>query len=88
MVAMSSTVGKDEKSSGRSIHNASISTSTDRAIEAARPMSMRTVGTGRNRMARIATTPPANSISRPARPGVASGAGGTDGADGAVMPSG
>ena len=37
IVAMSSTVGKAEKSSGFWIHSATIRISTERAIESARP---------------------------------------------------
>ena len=65
MVAISSTVGKDEKSSGRWIHSATIRISTDSAIEKARPMSMRKAGIGRNSTARMMTMPMAKKTSRP-----------------------
>src|SRR3569832_904583 len=65
IVAMSSTVGKDEKSSGRWIHSATIRISTESAIEKARPISMRKAGIGRNSTARIKTKPSAKKTSRP-----------------------
>ena len=67
-VATSSTVGKAEKSSGRSIHSATIRISTDSAIEKARPMSIRKDGIGRKKIDRIATMPMAKPMSRPPRP--------------------
>ena len=67
IVAISSTVGKAEKSSGRWIHSATIRISTDRAIEKARPMSIKTAGTGRNSIVRMATIPIAKPTSVPTR---------------------
>ena len=69
-VATSSTVGKAEKSSGRSIHRATIRISTESAIEKASPMSMRKAGIGRKKIDRIATMPMAKPTSRPPRAGV------------------
>ena len=65
IVAMSSTVGNEEKSSGRWIHSATIRISTESAIEKARPMSMRKAGIGRNSTARMMTMPSAKKMSRP-----------------------
>ena len=47
IVASSSTVGKEEKSSGRSMNSATIRTSTEKVIESARPMSSTSGGSGR-----------------------------------------
>ena len=57
IVAISRMVGKDEKSSGRWIHSATIRISTESAIEKARPMSIRKAGIGRNSTARMMTMP-------------------------------
>ena len=65
IVAMSKIVGNDEKSKGRAIHSETIKIKTESAIEMERPMSIKTVGIGRKRMARMNTTPPANRTSRP-----------------------
>ena len=65
MVAISRTVGKEEKSSGRWIHSATIRISTESAIEKARPMSIRKAGIGRNRTGRMMTMPSAKTTSRP-----------------------
>ena len=75
-VATSSTVGKAENSSGRSIHSATIRISTDSAIEKAKPMSIRKEGTGRKKIDRIATMPMAKPMSRPPRPAGRAGAAG------------
>jgi len=63
-VAIRSTVGKAENSSGRRIHNATISMTIESAIENAKPRSMRNAGSGRNRIIRIPTTPMARPASR------------------------
>ena len=63
IVAISSTVGKAEKSSGRWIHSATIRISTDSAIEKARPRSIRIGGIGRNRIVSMATMPTAKATS-------------------------
>ena len=65
MVAIKRMVGKDEKSSGRAIHSATIRISTDSAIEKARPTSIRKAGIGRNSTARMTTMPSAKKTSRP-----------------------
>src|SRR5262245_26676974 len=65
IVAIRSTVGKDEKSSGRWIHSDTIRISTDSAIEKASPMSIRKDGIGRNSTARMTTMPMAKPTSRP-----------------------
>ena len=65
IVAISSTVGKDEKSSGRWIHSATIRISTESAIEKASPMSIRKAGIGRNSTARMMMMPMAKPTSRP-----------------------
>src|SRR6478735_4012782 len=70
IVAISSTVGKAEKSSGRWIHSATIRISADSAIEKARPRSIRIGGMGRNRIVSMATIPPAKKASAPNRRGV------------------
>ena len=57
IVAIRSTVGKDEKSSGRWIHSATIRISTENAIEKASPMSIRKAGIGRNRIDRMMMMP-------------------------------
>src|SRR5690606_2699395 len=67
MVAMRRTVGKDEKSSGRSIHSATISMRTESAIEVASPTSMRKAGIGRNSAVSMTTMPSAKKMSRPFR---------------------
>jgi hypothetical protein len=64
-VATSSTVGKAEKSSGLSIHSATMRISTDTAIENARPRSIRKAGIGRKKIDRMATMPIAKPMSRP-----------------------
>ena len=65
IVAISRMVGKDEKSSGRWIHSATIRISTDSAIEKASPISIRKAGIGRNSTARMTTMPSAKKTSRP-----------------------
>ena len=65
IVAISRMVGKDEKSSGRWIHSATIRISTESAIEKARPMSIRKAGIGRNSTVRMKTMPIAKPTSRP-----------------------
>ncbi len=65
IVAMSRTVGNEEKSSGRPIHSATIRISTESAIEKARPTSMRNAGIGRNSTVRMKTMPSAKKTSRP-----------------------
>ena len=67
IVAISNTVGKAEKSSGRWIHSATIKMRAESAIENARPRSIRTGGIGRNRIVSIATIPPAKKASAPIR---------------------
>jgi hypothetical protein len=62
-VAIKSTVGKAEKSSGFWIHSATIRISTDRAIENANPMSISTAGSGRNSTVTIKTMPTAKPTS-------------------------
>ncbi len=62
-VAISSTVGKAENSSGRWIHSDTIRMSTENAIENARPMSIRIAGRGRNRTVRMTIMPAAKPIS-------------------------
>ena len=68
-VATSSTVGKAENSSGRSIHSATIRISTESAIDSASPMSIMKEGIGRKKIDRIATMPMAKPTSRPLRRG-------------------
>src|SRR3954469_25309424 len=70
IVAISSTVGKAEKSSGRWIHRATMRISAESAIENARPRSIRIGGIGRNRIVSMATMPPAKKASAPNRRGV------------------
>jgi hypothetical protein len=65
IVAISRIVGNEENSSGRWIQSETIRIRTDRAIEKASPMSMRIGGSGRNRIARMATIPSAKPTSRP-----------------------
>src|SRR2546423_5630472 len=65
IVAISNTVGKAEKSSGRWIHSATIKMRAESAIENARPRSIRTGGIWRNKKVRIATIPPAKKGSAP-----------------------
>ena len=65
IVAISSTVGKAEKSSGLWIHSATIRISTDSAIENASPMSIRNAGSGRNSTVRMKTMPSAKPTSCP-----------------------
>ena len=62
-MAISSTVGKAEKSSGFWIHSATIRISTDSAIENARPMSISIAGSGRNSTVRMKTMPTAKPTS-------------------------
>ena len=62
-VAIRSTVGKAENSSGLWIHSATIRISTESAIENARPMSMRNAGIGRNSTVRMKTMPTAKPTS-------------------------
>ncbi|MEY9831160.1 hypothetical protein ABIA25_002975 [Sinorhizobium fredii] len=64
IVEISRIVGKDEKSSGRWIHSATIRISTEKAMEKASPKSMRNGGMGRNRIDRIITIPSAKPMSR------------------------
>ncbi len=64
MVAISSTVGKDEKSSGRWIQSATMRMRTESAMEKASPTSTRTTGMGRNSTQRIDTMPNAKPTSR------------------------
>ena len=64
MVATSRMVGKAENSSGFSIHSETIRISTDRAMEKARPKSIRKAGIGRKKMHRIAMMPKAKKTSR------------------------
>ncbi len=63
MVAISSTVGKAENSSGVWMNRAVIRISTDRMIEIASAMSSRGAGSGRIRTTRIAITPIASAMS-------------------------
>ena len=55
MVVMRRTVGNAEKSSGRSIQSATIKIKIDNDNESANPKSIRTVGIGMKRMARMNT---------------------------------
>ena len=64
IVAISKIVGKDEKSSGRWIHSATIRMRIENEIEIASPKSIRIAGSGRNRTMRIEMMPIANPISR------------------------
>ncbi len=64
MVAISSTVGKAENSSGFWIQSATIRMRIDNAIEIASPRSMRNAGMGRNRIVRMTTMPSAKPMSR------------------------
>ena len=67
IVTMSRIVGKDENSSGRFTHSATMRISTAAAIEKARPASISRGGSGRNSTARISTIPAAKPMSvRPA----------------------
>ncbi len=68
IVAISRIVGKEEKSSGRRIHSATIRISTEKAIENASPISIRKAGIGRNRMDRMTTMPKAKPMSLPWKP--------------------
>ena len=65
IVAISRMVGKEEKSNGRWIHNATIRINTEKAMEKASPMSIRNAGIGRNRIDRMITMPMAKVTSRP-----------------------
>src|SRR3954447_8334823 len=67
IVAISNTVGKAEKSSGRWIHSATIKMRAESAIENARPRSIRNGGIGRNKIVSIGTIPPAKKASAPIR---------------------
>src|SRR5271166_3566558 len=67
IVATKSTVGKAENSSGFWIHNATIRISTESAIDAARPKSINTAGTGRKNRHRMRTMPTAKAMSLPPR---------------------
>jgi hypothetical protein len=62
-VAIKSTVGKAEKSSGFWIQSATIKISTDRAMENASPMSISTAGSGRNSTVTMKTMPTAKPTS-------------------------
>ena len=64
-VVSSSRVGNEVKSSGRRRNSATISTSTDRVSESARPTSRITVGSGRISTESSATTPSARPTSVP-----------------------
>ena len=68
IVAISSTVGKAENSSGFWIHSATIRISTESAIENASPMSIRIAGIGRNRTVRMKTIANAKPTSWPDLP--------------------
>jgi hypothetical protein len=74
IVAISRIVGKDEKSSGRWIHSATIRISTASAIEKASPISIMKAGIGRNSTDRMTTMPSAKPTSRPLRAGPCLGA--------------
>ena len=63
MVAISSTVGNEENSSGVWMNSAVIRISTDRMIEMARLMSSSTGGSGRISTTRIVSTPMASARS-------------------------
>ena len=63
IVAISSTVGNAEKSSGFWIQSATIRISTDNAIESASPRSISIAGSGRNSTVRMKTMPTANPTS-------------------------
>jgi hypothetical protein len=65
MVAIRRIVGKDEKSSGRWIHNETIRIRTEKEIENASPMSIMKGGIGRKSTDRMITIPTANPMSRP-----------------------
>ena len=64
MVLMSSTVGKAEKSSGFWIHRETIRIRIEKAIDSARPKSIRKDGIGTKRTARMARMPVAKPTSR------------------------
>jgi hypothetical protein len=68
IVATSKMVGKAEKSSGLWIQSATIKIKTDRAMDRARPRSIRIAGIGRKKIDKIATIPIANQRSRPLEP--------------------
>src|SRR5271167_363135 len=80
IVATSSTVGKAENSSGLWIHSATIRISTDSAIDAARPKSIITAGTGRKKRHRMRTMPTAKAMSLPPRFAAETGSAEADGA--------
>ena len=65
MVAISRMVGKEEKSNGRWIHNATIRINTEKAMEKASPISIRNAGIGKNKIDRMITMPMAKVTSRP-----------------------
>ena len=64
IVEMSSTVGKAEKSSGFWIHRETMRMRTEKAIDSARPKSIRKGGMGTKRIARMARMPVAKPTSR------------------------
>ena len=63
IVEISSTVGKAENSSGRSMNKPTIRMRTEKVIDSARLISSSQVGIGRMSTDRIATTPSASAIS-------------------------
>ena len=67
IVLMSSTVGKAEKSSGFWIHRETMRIRIEKAIDSARPKSIRKGGMGTKRIARMARMPVAKPTSRSER---------------------
>src|SRR5580698_9787429 len=67
IVAIRSTVGKAENSSGFWIQSPTIRMRTESAIDSARPKSIITAGTGRKKRQRIRMMPTANAMSLPPR---------------------
>src|SRR5579863_7838386 len=63
IVEMSSTVGKDENSSGRWMKSATIKMRTEKVIDSAKLISRSQVGIGSISTTKIATTTSANAIS-------------------------
>ncbi|EPE99738.1 hypothetical protein RGCCGE502_03512 [Rhizobium grahamii CCGE 502] len=76
MVAIRRMVGKDEKSSGFWIHSATIRINTEKAIENARPISIRKGGIGRKSTQMITMMPMAKPISRTLSPAFGRGSAG------------